>query len=395
MKLEKFDYQIGNKKQKRQFVMLGALCIALIITVVLYKTFASFSDSATYNIINSRVGAIGNNRTEIIRVNISKEGEENEVYAILYDDETLSIDGTGYMKDFENSTDLIGEVLDAFINEKAGFTEEELAIINGDDKANIHSALDWYTRSLVSGGDLDNKISENLFNNDADKTTEVKGYANKITDAGFVINKIEIVGGVKNVGKNAFSITDATSNSEIRTSNYTAIYITGDYLGTIAAGQRFNSFDLEVDLEDIGDHAFRDLNTKNIIIGDSVTTILDDMFAWYSSNDIYTLSLTPSNESNEATVLSIPNGISKIGINAFYRYDGANLTLPEGLTEIDQYAFANYYGNEFTIPSSVTILQADAFRDFAGRINMSSCPQNKDFAKNAHIYANDVECVFE
>ncbi len=152
MKLEKFDYKIENKNAKKEFIALGVLCIALVVVVVLYKTFAKFSSSSDFNIIKAKVaGPITN---EILRVDISKEGEGNEVFAVLYSDKTLKIEGTGYMKDFEGD-DLIGEVLDAYINQNdvnnSLLSQEDKDFINESNKVNIMNAyMNYYGRGFIT-----------------------------------------------------------------------------------------------------------------------------------------------------------------------------------------------------------------------------------------------------
>ena len=395
MKLEKFDYQIGNKKQKRQFVMLGALCIALIITVVLYKTFASFSDSASYNIINSRVGSFANNRVELLRVNISKEDEGNEVNAILYQGGILSIDGTGEMKDFEGN-DLIGEVLDAYIAANVEFTEDEQTFIN-DNKAIMNSLFDYAARSIIKDDNMLNTLIHNYFEHDVEKVELAKSLMNKVSQAGFSIDQIEVIGDVKNIGKNAFSLKGALNGNEtLRKDIYTQVYVSNDYMCHPNASQSFNLFTVNANIEDVGDNAFLDLRVQNISIGETVTEIPINLFAWFNGGNLYFCNTAsePLHEKNASVTLAIPSLVQKIDNYAFYRYNGADLVIPDGVQEIGEYAFANYYGNDITIPDSVTILKDNAFRDFEGKITMSECPATKTFAPNATIFANETECTF-
>lgn len=55
MKLEKFDYQIGNKRKKSSFIVLGLVCLGAFITVILYRTFANYEVTNSYNIIGGKV----------------------------------------------------------------------------------------------------------------------------------------------------------------------------------------------------------------------------------------------------------------------------------------------------------------------------------------------------
>ena len=155
-------------------------------------------------------------------------------------------------------------------------------------------------------------------------------------------------------------------------------------------------FTVLADLEEVGENAVLDLNARNISIGDGVTTIPNDLFAWYNGqNDIVCASVPYSQKEAKSNVsLTLPNTITKIGVNAFYSYNGSALNLPNGIEEIAEYAFANYYGTDITIPASIVTVKSGAFRDFEGKINMQNCPLNKAFAQNADIYVNDTLCEF-
>ena len=386
MRLEKFDYQIGNKKTKNKFIALGVLCIALIITIALYKTFASFSSTASYSIINAIVEDFSDNRTEIVKIDISKSSED-EVYAILYDDNTLTIDGTGYMKDF-TEVDLIGEVLDEFINQKLNtiFSAEELEFVNAD-KPFMYTLFDYAARGFMQRDSiaLEQAIANKYEDNEDIET--IHSLMTKINNLNFDIDQIEIINNVKNIGENAFSLDKATSSSNIRDNIYTNISSSKDYKCNINTSSQIDRFIVEADLEEVGENAMLDINSTNIDIGSNVSIIPDDLFAWYNGgNEIVCEGNSYSQKESKSNVsLTIPNGVTKIGVNAFYSYNGQTLNLPGSVTEIDEYAFANYYGNNITIHNTITIIKTGAFRDFEGVINMGECLNNNDFAPNADV----------
>ena len=399
MKLEKFDYEIGNKKTKKEFVVLGVLCLVLIVTVALYKTFASFSSAASYNIISARVANFS--RTEVLRVDISKVPQQDAVYAILYDDNTLSIDGTGYMKDF-TGVDLIGELLDAYITQKVTFTAEEQAFIT-NNQAFMYSLFDYAGRRFLDrdNNSLEQVISAHFIDGDSNPIDAdinmAKSLMTKVSSSGFDIDQIEIVNGVKNIGKNAFSLASATVSSSSRDNSvYSGVSLSKDYHCNGNTAAAFDMVTLEANLEEVGENGTLDINARNVTIGSSVTTIPNDLFAWYNGQNSIVCSTTPYSQktANANVILTIPSGVTKIDVNAFYSYNGSNLVLPDSLVEIDEFAFANYYGNDITIPSSVTTIKSNAFRDFEGNINMTSCPDNKAFAPNANIYINNTLCEF-
>ena len=397
MKLEKFDYQIGNKKTKREFVALGVLCIALIVTVVLYKTFASFSSSASYTIISSRVGQIGATRNEVISIDISRQENVDDVHAILYDDNTLAIEGNGYMKDFAG-TDLIGEVLSEYINQKNILSTQDLEFVSNHEKE-MRSIFEIVGRKLFIVKD-DNNLSDkinSLFLDENDQPiaadiTTANEIADKVANAGFAIENIEISGDVKNIGDYAFNLKEAIAQGNTRYDLYE--YDTKDYMNEDNVWETFGTVTLKANLESVGNlttqaSAVSDIYADSVVIEDGVTTIPNDLFAWYGDKI-----RTSSNVVKDNQVISIPNTVTSIGNRAFYLYKGSDLNIPSAIEDIEDYAFASYNGSTITIPSTITTLKANAFKDFTSRINMSTCPSDKAFAPNASVYANDTECQF-
>ena len=276
MKLEKFDYQIGNKKTKKEFVALGVLCIALVVVVVLYKTFASFSSNASFSIVGATVGVTEENRVAVMDpVNISKT-ENDEVYATLYDDGTLSISGTGYMKDFDGN-DLIGEVIDAYVAENITFTEEEQSITDfivgmNNPETLINTGIDLVARRLLTDWEIATTLIDNrtLYNDSVispyiefiaddqesgDKVEVFYGMLRKVRASGFNISKIEIVGNVKNIGKYAFNIKEATKDNITKKLHYQMWSSTS---GAIPFEEIYGLETFKVDsvIEEVGEKAF-------------------------------------------------------------------------------------------------------------------------------------------
>ena len=230
----------------------------------------------------------------------------------------------------------------------------------------------------------------------SDGASKCQSLMTKVKNAGFAINKIEIINNVKNIGKNAFSLVKATATSDVRENSYTGNYIAWDYKCNPNASERINLISLEANLEEVGEDAMLDLNENNINIGENVTVIPNDMFAGYNGGNMIFCNQPPysANYKRANLDLTIPDNVQVIGVNAFYAYDGSSITFPANLQEIDEYAFANYYGNDITLPAGTTTLKENAFRDFNKKINMSNCPANKLFAPNANIYSNNTLCVF-
>ena len=395
MKLEKFDYKIGNKKTKREFIILGVLCLALVVVVVLYKTFANFTANASFDIISGKVADFSNNRTTIVSINIGKT-ESDHVTATLYADHALAIEGEGEMKDFTNN-DLIGELLDKFITD--GYVG---ALVNGNNPAFIEANHDFmrvmfnYAGRTFMARDndkLDAVITAHYTTEveneepqvDQDSIDKVKNLMQSLAVSDFKIETIEISDEVKNLGKNAFCLMCVSSENDQNI--YKEIYEHKDYNNHDNVKYSLNMLTLDASLDSVGTDATSDLLADNITIKNTVTKIPNDLFAWFTTTDVnYTL--------------TIPNSVKSIGINAFYLYNGKTLVLPTAIESIGNYAFAAFDGDSFTIPNPkpdaeglVPTLGEGAFRDFTKTITLTiphdKCPATNNFATHATI--NDVD----
>lgn len=388
MKLEKFDYQIGNKKAKREFIALGVLCIFLVITVVLYKTFASFSSTSSYNIIAGRVAPFNEARRALVTKDISLTADD-DVSCILYNDGALNISGDGKMKNFSGN-DLIALMLDDYIASKVTFTNEEKTFIN-DNKKVMKSLFDIVTRPwnfTVQDEKID-EFLETTFTTtnelqltvvDNDKVNMAKAILTKVKDSGFYIENLEITGNVENIGDNAFAILAATNTSDDRDSNVYKYFYNGvDYASNANAPILFNIVSLEANLDTVGSHAVSDIAATSISIDNAVTKIPNDMFAYY-------------NDSNSNLI--IPNSVTSIGINAFYSYNGQSLTLSNTLSSLGEYAFAAYNGGNIQIPDSLATFSPNVFRDFTNEITIKACASNEltAFAPNAQFNYTETNC---
>ena len=188
------------------------------------------------------------------------------------------------------------------------------------------------------------------------------------------------------MGANTFCLICVADTGSKKENVYADVYNHYDYTGALNVKETFNLVTLEASLDSVGTKATSDLMADNISIGNAVAKIPNDLFAWYGPEVGATY--TPV-EVDQNQVLNIPDSVKSIGINAFYLYNGKTLVLPETLEMIEDYAFAAYHGSDFVIPAAVTTIKAGAFRDFAGKITMDSCPQDKSFAPNATIVDKD------
>lgn len=87
MKLEKFDYQIGNKRKKNTFIILGLICLGLFITIVLYKTFASYKVTNSYNIIGGKIADFTASTQTINMYLVAEDGSEMSTNTVPTEDE--------------------------------------------------------------------------------------------------------------------------------------------------------------------------------------------------------------------------------------------------------------------------------------------------------------------
>ena len=89
------------------------------------------------------------------------------------------------------------------------------------------------------------------------------------------------------------------------------------------------------------------VNTKEVIIGNSITEISDNMFSGCS----------------DLTSITIPDNVTSIGMDAFENCSGlTSITIPDNVTSIGGGAFAYCSGlTSITIPDNVTSIGMDAF----------------------------------
>ena len=133
-------------------------------------------------------------------------------------------------------------------------------------------------------------------------------------------------------------------------------------------------------LKEIGVAAFQTNQLESVILPDSVTTLGGGAFATNPklSTLILSKNLTeiPSgafgcsdanNYMENLTEVKIPEGVTKIGANAFAGNNIKNIEIPSNVTEIGNYAFStkNYLKDECTVtlPEGLTTIGSYAFRN--------------------------------
>ncbi len=158
-------------------------------------------------------------------------------------------------------------------------------------------------------------------------------------------------GGVARFAKNVY--TDESGESKIHTVGDYIFYVDEDNIELLVYLGDETAITLPSDYEGknykIGDYAFFGCSSlTSITIPDGVTSIGDNAF--------YCRSLTS---------ITIPESVKTIGNDAFSYCRGlTSVTIPEGLTKIGDCAFEGCYSlTSITLPSSLTSIGFGAFRD--------------------------------
>ena len=195
---------------------------------------------------------------------------------------------------------------------------------------------------------------------------------------------VTISEGMTSIGESAFSGCSGLMSVTIP-SSVTSI---GSYAFYGCRG--LTSLTIPSSVTSIGSYAFRSCTgLTSVTISEGVTSIgesafydcsgltsvhISDLVAWckivfdnYASNPLFYAHRLYLGD-DEATALTIPEGVTKIGSYAFDGCSGLTaLTIPEGVTKIGSYAFRGCSGlMSVTIPSSVTSIGSYAFRNCSG-----------------------------
>ncbi len=155
----------------------------------------------------------------------------------------------------------------------------------------------------------------------------------------------------------------------------------------------------------IGNYAFRNCSgLTSVTIGNSVTSfsnypfegctglqkvIVPDIAAWCGvgfggderNNPLYYAHHIYSDENTEITDLVIPDGVTSIGMSAFYGCSGlTSVTIPNSVTSIGGGAFSGCSGlTSVTIPNSVTSIGAFAFSSCSGLTSITVAQGNTKY----------------
>ena len=235
----------------------------------------------------------------------------------LYEDGTLTISGTGAMKDY-NSDD----------NRSPVYRNSNVKkIVIEDDVTSIgESAFEWCENlTSIKIADSVTSIGNNAF-------------------YGCGLTSIMIPNSVTKIGDATFAVCKSLTNITIP-DNVTSI---GEW--AFAGCESLTSITIPDNVTSIGDSAFSGCSSlTSITIPDSVTSIGN--LAFYDCSGL--------------TSITIPNGVTSIGDSAFAYCERLNsITIPKSVTSIENWAFAGCSSlTSITLPDSVTSIGEYAFSD--------------------------------
>ena len=259
----------------------------------------------------------------------------------LYEDGTLTISGTGAMKDYNDDDNLSPVYMNSSV--KKVVIEKGVTTIGEYAFCNCTSLTD------ITISDSVTSIGDDAFYNCSSLTS------------------ITIPKNVTSIGESVFencsSLTDITIPDRV-TSIGNWAFLNCSSLTSITIPDRVTS---------IGNYAFYNCSgLTSITIPDSVTSIGDGAFSECSSlTDIVIPSSVTSIRSStfygcsSLTSITIPDKVTSIGNSAFKNCSSlTNITIPDDVTSIGNYTFWGCSNlPSITLPKSVTSIGDSAFRD--------------------------------
>ncbi|OEH85010.1 hypothetical protein BHU72_07430 [Desulfuribacillus stibiiarsenatis] len=192
------------------------------------------------------------------------------------------------------------------------------------------------------------------FNSSTKTITAYKGNFNVPVTIPVQINGVD----VEVIGEEAFRnklLTGVTIPSTVKTIGNNAFN-----------GNRIDSMNIPSSVETIAEGAFANNSLSTVIIPEGVTSLGE--LAFYH-NELVSVQLASTLtsigahafEHNQLTNVDIPSGVTVIENNSFASNKITTITLPSGITSIGNYAFANNLIENIVIPNNVTTIGAYSF----------------------------------
>ena len=331
----------------------------------------------------------------------------------LYDDGTLTISGTGAMKDY-NADDNLSP---AYNNSKV----KKVVIEDGVTSIGERAFSNCSTLISITIPKSVTSIGKTAFYNCTSLTNIT--IPNSVTSIGNLafsycrsLTSITIPGSVTSIGSSAFSecrnLKSIIIPNSVTSIEYAAFYNCSSLTDIVIPSsvtsignsafhycESLTSITIPDSVTSIGDAAFYNcISLTNIKIPDSVTSIGDSAFENCRNLTSITISDRVTSIENWAfagcsslTSITIPDSVTSIGESAFENCSSlTSITIPDGVTSIGYGAFNSCSSlTSITIPDSVTSIENGAFYNCSSLTTISlSCKsflKKSDFGDQADL----------
>ena len=331
----------------------------------------------------------------------------------LYDDGTLTISGTGAMKDY-NADDNLSP---AYNNSKV----KKVVIEDGVTSIGERAFSNCSTLISITIPKSVTSIGKTAFYNCTSLTNIT--IPNSVTSIGNLafsycrsLTSITIPGSVTSIGSSAFSecrnLKSIIIPNSVTSIEYAAFYNCSSLTDIVIPSsvtsignsafhycESLTSITIPDSVTSIGDAAFYNCSSlTNIKIPDSVTSIGDSAFENCRNLTSITISDRVTSIENWAfagcsslTSITIPDSVTSIGESAFENCSSlTSITIPDGVTSIGYGAFNSCSSlTSITIPDSVTSIENGAFYNCSSLTTISlSCKsflKKSDFGDQADL----------
>ncbi len=316
---------------------------------------------------------------------------ENVTYSFVESTGTLTISGTGNMRNYNDyDWDYTNEYKAPWYNYRSSI--KKVVINNGVTSIGDYAFLNCKGLTSITIPNSVTSIGSYAFSSCRGLTSiTIPNSVTSIGDMAFYyctgLTSVTIPNSVTSIGNYVFSGCTGLTSIEIPNS-VTSI---GDFAFADCKG--LTSITIPNSVTSIGGMAFYGCTgLTSVTIPNSVTSIGSSAFSGCTglrsinvaednlnytsidgvlySKDKKTLIMCPNGKTGSIT---IPNSVTSIGGSAFYRCTGlTSIEIPNSVTSIGEYAFYGCAGlTSVTIPNSVTSIGRQAFYNFTGLTSMT------------------------